>query len=59
MFLGNQEWLPTLSYASTCFILKTIDANQSIGQTVEEFIIIAAASFENEYQDRIEFLLKA
>ncbi len=34
----------------------TIDANQSIGQTVEELIIIAGASFENEYQDRIEYL---
>ncbi len=34
----------------------TIDANQSIGQTVEELIIIAEASFEDEYQDRIEYL---
>ncbi|MDF5730793.1 MAG: DUF5615 family PIN-like protein [Rhizonema sp. PD38] len=34
----------------------TIDANQSIGQTVEELIIIAGASFKNEYQDRIEYL---
>lgn len=34
----------------------TIDANQSIGQTVEELIIIVAASFEDEYQDRIEYL---
>ncbi|RCJ41459.1 hypothetical protein A6769_00655 [Nostoc punctiforme NIES-2108] len=34
----------------------TIDANQSIGKTVEELIIIAEASFEDEYQDRIEYL---
>ncbi|MDF5734107.1 MAG: DUF5615 family PIN-like protein [Rhizonema sp. PD38] len=34
----------------------TIDVNQSIGQTVEELIIIAEGSFENEYQDRIEYL---
>ncbi|MEH2179001.1 hypothetical protein [Nostoc sp.] len=27
----------------------TIDVNQSIGQTVEELIIIVEASFENEY----------
>ncbi|ACC84039.1 DUF5615 family PIN-like protein [Nostoc punctiforme] len=34
----------------------TIDANQSIGQTVEELIFIVEASFEDEYQDRIEYL---
>ena len=34
----------------------TIDTNQSIGQTVEELIIIAGASSEDEYQDRIEYL---
>ncbi|MEH2035314.1 hypothetical protein [Nostoc sp.] len=34
----------------------TINANQSIGQTVEELIIIVEASFEDEYQDRIEYL---
>lgn len=34
----------------------TINLSQSIGQTVEELIIIAGASFEDEYQDRIEYL---
>ncbi|WP_339384100.1 hypothetical protein [Gloeocapsopsis crepidinum] len=34
----------------------TINLSQSIGQTVEELIIIAGASFEDEYQDRVEYL---
>jgi hypothetical protein len=34
----------------------TIDTDRSIGQTIEELIIIASASFEDEYQDRIEYL---
>ncbi|MCC5663037.1 hypothetical protein LC653_03560 [Nostoc sp. CHAB 5784] len=34
----------------------TIDVNQSIRQTVEKLIIIMEASFEDEYQDRIEYL---
>ncbi|MGG6269916.1 hypothetical protein ACQ4M3_26705 [Leptolyngbya sp. AN03gr2] len=34
----------------------TINTDRSIGQTVEELIIIAGASFEDEYQDRIEYL---
>jgi hypothetical protein len=34
----------------------TINVDCSIGQTVEELLIIAGASFEDEYQDRIEYL---
>ncbi|GAP93729.1 hypothetical protein NIES2104_02360 [Leptolyngbya sp. NIES-2104] len=33
-----------------------IDPNQSMGQTIDELLLIAAASFEEEYQDRIEYL---
>jgi hypothetical protein len=36
--------------------IVTIDPNQSIGQTIEVLIIIAGASLEGEYQDRIEYL---
>jgi hypothetical protein len=34
----------------------TLNTDHSIGQTVEELLIIAGASFEDEYQDRIEYL---
>ncbi|MBD2360301.1 DUF5615 family PIN-like protein [Anabaena minutissima FACHB-250] len=34
----------------------TINTNQSINQIVEELITIAGASFDDEYQDRIEYL---
>lgn len=34
----------------------TINLSQSIGQTVEELIMIAGASLDDEYQDRIEYL---
>lgn len=33
-----------------------IDFEQSMGQILEELITIAEASFEGEYQDRIEYL---
>jgi hypothetical protein len=33
-----------------------IDPDQSMGQTIEELLVIAGASFELEYQDRIEYL---
>lgn len=33
-----------------------VNLNQTIGQTIEELIMIAGASFEDEYQDRIEYL---
>jgi len=36
--------------------ILTINTDQSIGQTIEELIIIAGASFADEYQDRIEYL---
>lgn len=33
-----------------------LNANLSIGQNIDELILIAEASFDDEYQDRIEFL---
>jgi len=33
-----------------------IDPTQSIGQIIEELLIIAGASNDDEYQDRIEYL---
>jgi hypothetical protein len=33
-----------------------IDPTQSMGQMIDELLLIAAASFENEYHDRIEYL---
>ena len=33
-----------------------IDPAKNIGETLKELIIIAEASFPNEYQDRIEYL---
>lgn len=33
-----------------------LNPNLSIGGTLEELIIISGASFEHEYQDRIEYL---
>lgn len=36
--------------------ILTIDTDQSIGQTVEDLLIIAGASFDSEYQDRIDYL---
>ena len=33
-----------------------LNANLSIGQNIDELILIAEASFDNEYQDRIEYL---
>jgi hypothetical protein len=36
--------------------ISTINIDHSIGQIVEELIIIAGTSFEDEYKDRIEYL---
>jgi Domain of unknown function (DUF5615) len=33
-----------------------LNPNLSIGENLEELVIIAEASFEDEYQDRIEYL---
>jgi hypothetical protein len=33
-----------------------LNTNLSIGQSIEELILIAEASFDDEYQDRIEYL---
>lgn len=33
-----------------------LNANLSIGRNLNELIMIAGASFENEYEDRIEYL---
>lgn len=34
----------------------TVNTDRGIGQIVEELIIIAGTSLENEYQDQIEYL---
>lgn len=36
--------------------ILVIDFEQSMGQIIEELITIAGASFDDEYQDRIEYL---
>ncbi|MFB2836180.1 hypothetical protein ACE1CA_16730 [Aerosakkonemataceae cyanobacterium BLCC-F167] len=36
--------------------ILVIDFEQSMGQIIEELITIAGASFDEEYQDRIEYL---
>lgn len=33
-----------------------LNANLSMGQNIDELILIAEASFDDEYQDRIDFL---
>ncbi|ELR96498.1 DUF5615 family PIN-like protein [Gloeocapsa sp. PCC 73106] len=33
-----------------------LNPSLSMGETLEELIVVAEASFENEYQDRIEYL---
>jgi Domain of unknown function (DUF5615) len=36
--------------------ILTLNEEMSIGRTIEELLLIAGASFANEYQDRIEYL---
>ncbi|MFS8118005.1 MAG: hypothetical protein ACMG55_05870, partial [Microcoleus sp.] len=36
--------------------ILTIRLNADMGKVIDELIEIAGASFENEYQDRIEFI---
>ncbi len=36
--------------------ILTLNANLSIGQNIDELIVIAEASFAEEYRDRIEYL---
>jgi hypothetical protein len=33
-----------------------MDLNSTMGEVIEELILIASASRDNEYQDRIEYL---
>lgn len=33
-----------------------LNPNWSIGENIEELVLVAEASFDNEYQDRIDFL---
>ena len=36
--------------------ILTLNKNMSMGQTIDELLMIAEAAFDNEFQDRIAFL---
>lgn len=36
--------------------ILVLNKNMSMGQTIEELLVVAEAAFDDEFQDRIDFL---